>query len=64
MKLPRFRPPVSARAQRGSALIEYSIVTALGIIVLVAEPNIILELVQAMRKAYSSFVYALSLGWL
>ncbi|MBD9535961.1 MAG: hypothetical protein ACN6RG_08425 [Stenotrophomonas sp.] len=55
--------PPSRRAQRGAALIEYTIVTVLGIIVLVAEPNIILELVQALRKAYSSFVYALSLGW-
>ncbi len=52
------------RAQRGAALIEYTIVSVLGIIVLVAEPNIILELVQALRKAYSSFVYALSLGWI
>ncbi|MGX9721503.1 hypothetical protein [Stenotrophomonas acidaminiphila] len=55
--------PASWRAQRGAALIEYTAITALGIIVLVAEPNIILELVQALRKAYSSFVYALSLGW-
>ncbi len=56
-------PTASRRAQRGAALIEYTVVTVLGIIVLVAEPNIILELVQALRTAYSSFVYALSLGW-
>ncbi|KRG63577.1 hypothetical protein ABB26_11750 [Stenotrophomonas humi] len=59
----RHPPTASRRTQRGAALIEYTIVTVLGIIVLVAEPNIILELVQALRNAYSSFVYALSLGW-
>lgn len=59
----RYPPLISRRAQHGAALIEYTIVTVLGIIVLVAEPNIVLELVQALRKAYSSFVYALSLGW-
>lgn len=60
----RSPPLLDMRAQRGAALIEYTIVSVLGIIVLVAEPNIILELVQALRKAYSSFVYALSLGWI
>ncbi len=54
----------SRRAQRGAALVEYTIIAVLGIIVLIAEPNIILELVEALRKAYSSFVYALSLGWI
>lgn len=54
----------SWRAQRGAALVEYTIIAVLGIIVLIAEPNIILELVEALRKAYSSFVYALSLGWI
>lgn len=56
--------PPSARQQRGAALIEYSIVTMLAVVVLVAQPNIILELIDSLRKAYASFTYALSLGWL
>ncbi len=56
--------PPYARQQRGAALIEYSIVTMLAVIVLVAQPNIILELIDSLRKAYASFTYALSLGWL
>lgn len=56
--------PPSALQQRGAALIEYSIVTMLAVIVLVAQPNIILELIDSLRKAYASFTYALSLGWL
>lgn len=58
------RPPLPfRRAQRGAALVEYTIVTVLAILVLVAEPNVVLELAEAMRKAYSSFIYAISLGW-
>lgn len=55
---------LSPRQQQGAALIEYSIVTMLGVIVLIAQPNIIMELIEALRKAYSSFTYAMSLGWL
>lgn len=55
---------LSPRRQQGAALIEYSIVTMLGVIVLIAQPNIIMELIEALRKAYSSFTYAMSLGWL
>lgn len=54
----------SVQRQRGAALIEYSIVTLLAVTVLVAQPNIVLELVESLRKAHSSFTYALSLGWL
>lgn len=56
--------PLSRRRQQGAALIEYSIVTMLGVIVLIAQPNIVMELIEALRKAYSSFTYAMSLGWL
>lgn len=63
MSISRNRPP-SARRQRGSALIEYSILTMLGVIVLIAQPNIVMEVVEALRTAYSSFVFAISLAWL
>ena len=34
------------------------------VLVLVANPNVILELVQAMRDVYIAFVDALSLSWI
>jgi hypothetical protein len=43
-------------------MIEYAIVTTVGVLVLVAEPNIILELVDSLRKAYQGFTYMLSMG--
>lgn len=59
MKRTQPRPP---RQQRGAALIEYTIVTVVGVLVLVAEPNIVLELIEAIRKAYQGFTYMLSMG--
>lgn len=50
--------------QRGQGLVEYSIVTLLAVLVLVAQPNVLIELVQAMRKLYAAFTYALSLSWI
>jgi hypothetical protein len=50
--------------QRGQGLIEYSIVTVLAVLVLVAQPNVILELVEAIRRAYAAFTFALSLSWI
>jgi hypothetical protein len=32
--------------------------------VLVADPNVIGQLAQALREAYASFVYALSASWI
>lgn len=58
------RMPVapSRRRQRGAALIEYTVVVSLGVLVLVAEPNIVLELIESLRKAYQGFTYMLSMG--
>lgn len=52
------------RRQRGSALTEYLIVALLLVLVLVANPNVFVELAAALRKAYASFVYALSASWI
>lgn len=58
-------PRSNARAlQRGQGLIEYSVVTLLVVVVLVARPNVILELVESVRKAYEAFTYAISLSWI
>ena len=50
--------------QRGSATIEYTIVATLVVIVLIANENVIRQLTVAIRNAYASFVYALSVSWL
>lgn len=50
------------RRQKGAATIEYAVVTALAVLVLVANPSVIVELIQAIREAYASFVYAISLA--
>lgn len=58
----RKRIPPSLRRQRGVALIEYAVVASVGVLVLVAEPNIVLELIASLRKAYQGFTYMLSMG--
>lgn len=58
--MPRF--PLPAR-QRGAATVEYCIAAGLAVLVLVARPSVIEQLLQALRDAYASFTYALSLGF-
>jgi len=50
--------------QRGSATAEYTIVAVFVVIVLIANQNVIKELADAIRNAYASFAYALSVAWL
>lgn len=52
------------RRQRGSALVEYTVVVLFLVVVLVANPNLIHQLGVAIRDAYTSFVYALSVSWI
>lgn len=59
----RIQVPLPA-AQRGSAIAEYMIVATLVVVVLVANDNVIKQLADAIRNAYASFVYALSVSWL
>lgn len=54
----------SSRRQRGSALVEYTVVVLFLIVVLVANPNLMRQVADAMRDAYTSFVYALSVSWI
>ena len=60
----RFPCARSPRGQRGSTTAEYAIVSLLVVIVLVANENVIKELADAIRNAYASFAYALSVSWL
>jgi Flp pilus assembly pilin Flp len=48
--------------QYGAATVEYCVVAALVAIVLIAQPNVIAQLLQALRDAYASFTFALSHG--
>lgn len=55
------------RTQRGVAMVEYTIVALFIVIVLIAtdgpDGNVIKKLADAIRNAYASFVYALSVSW-
>lgn len=48
------------RRQRGQATIEYTVVVMLVVIVLIARPSIIEDVVTALKEAYAAFVYAIS----
>ncbi len=52
------------RHQRGSAFAEYTIVVLFLVLVLIANPDAIPKLIQSLKEAYSSFVYALSVSWI
>lgn len=52
------------RRQRGGALVEYTVVVLLLVLVLVANPDALPQLAKALRDVYSSFVYALSVSWI
>lgn len=54
----------AARRQHGGALVEYTVVALLLVLVLVADPNAIPQLAKALRDVYASFVYALSVSWI
>jgi len=48
----------------GDATAEYAIVAMLVLIVLMSNDNVIRQLATAIRDAYASFAYALSVSWL
>jgi Flp pilus assembly pilin Flp len=50
----------SRKRQAGQATIEYTVVVVLAVIVLIAQPNIIDDVVTALKEAYTAFVYAIS----
>jgi len=63
LSIHRHRPGTRAR-QRGQGLVEYTVLLMCVVLVLVANPNVIVELVQAVRDAYVAFVDAISLSWI
>ena len=66
MRLPKWRKTISSLPgrQRGGALVEYTIVALCLVLILVAVPNdVIHKLMDAVKNAYASFAYALSISW-
>jgi Flp pilus assembly pilin Flp len=51
------------RGQRGAAMMEYVLITLLIVIVLIASPNVIEEIVNALKEVYRAFVYALGMSY-
>jgi|GEM_PF-2738568 len=49
------------RGQRGSALIEYTLIAFLLVVVLVSQGNAIAQLMQAIKDLYEAFSYAISM---
>lgn len=54
----------SPARQRGQALIEYTLVTFLVVVVLIANPNVITEIVDAIRSVYQAFTSAISVSYI
>lgn len=50
----------SRRNQHGSALIEYTVVTGLAVLVLLSNPNVVAETIAAIKSVYEAFAYSLS----
>lgn len=48
------------RPQRGQASIEYVVVVIAVVIILIAKPDVITDIVDALKEAYAAFIYALS----
>lgn len=55
--------PGCGRRQRGSAAIEYLLVTSLVVIVIIAEPNVVVEVMDAIKQVYRAFTFALGLTY-
>ncbi|MCC4592609.1 hypothetical protein [Xanthomonas sacchari] len=50
------------RLQRGQSTIEYTVVVMALVIVLIAKPDVITEVVTTLKELYAAFVYAISVS--
>lgn len=50
----------SRNRQAGQATIEYTIVLMCAVLVLLARPDVITQIVDALKEVYAAFVYAIS----
>ncbi|MCF7223600.1 hypothetical protein [Marilutibacter chinensis] len=58
--LRRSHHPRPARGQRGNAIVEYTLITGLAVLVLVSNPNVVAETLNAIKSMYEAFAYSLS----
>lgn len=49
--------------ERGAATIEYSIVVALFVLALIANPNVVVELIDAVKRIFQAFTFAISMSY-
>ena len=48
------------KKQSGQATVEYTIVLLGAVIILLANPDVICQIVKALKEVYDAFVYAIS----
>lgn len=53
---------IGKHRQQGQAVVEYTIVLMLAVIVLLARPDVIKDLLNAIKSVYEAFVYTISLS--
>lgn len=61
MKRARSARPTGPRRQRGSAVIEYTVITFLAIVVLITQDNQVARLLEAIKELYEAFSFAISI---
>lgn len=54
---------IGSARQRGVTTIEYAVVTVLFVLALIASPNVIPELMDALKRVYQAFTYAISVSY-
>lgn len=57
----RATAPAPSQQQRGAAMVEYLIATSLVALALIGNPGVVQKLIEAIRKLYQAFTYAISL---
>lgn len=57
------RLPVRPQSQRGSAMVEYALISALVVIVLLSGPSVITQILEAIRQVYEAFTFAIGLTY-
>lgn len=59
----RLNPAPLQRHQAGVAMMEYVLITLFIIVVLIASPNVIEEIINAIKDVYRAFVYAIGMTY-
>ena len=52
--------PAPPRLLRGQASIEYIVVVIAVVVILITKPDVVTDIVNALKDAYAAFVYAMS----